>query len=89
MPLDRATTQFMQSMAEGADPDAKPLHEMTPEEARAFGRSLADTAGTAPAMARVEEHTLEREGGRVGPGSISTVPIIRPARTVPSNHASG
>ena len=31
-------TQFMQSMAEGADPDDKPLHEMTPEEARAFGK---------------------------------------------------
>ena len=29
----------MQEMAEGAEPDAKPLHEMTPEEARAFARS--------------------------------------------------
>ena len=79
----------MQSIAEAAGPNAKPLHQMTPEEARALGRSLADAAGPAPPMARVEEHTLEREGGRAGPGSISTVPIIRPARTVPSNHASG
>ena len=90
MPLDRATTQFMQSMAEGADPDAKPLHEMTPEEARAFGRSLADTAGPAPAMARVEEHTLERDGGSAGNVGLRVlVPIDPPAGVIVYYHGGG
>ena len=90
MPLDRATTQFMQSMAEGADPDAKPLHEMTPEEARAFGSSLADTAGPAPAMARVEEHTLERDGGSAGNVGLRVlVPIDPPAGVIVYYHGGG
>ena len=90
MPLDRATTQFMQSMAEGADPDAKPLHEMTPEEARAFGSSLADTAGPAPAMALVEEHTLEREGGSAGNVGLRVlVPIDPPAGVIVYYHGGG
>ena len=90
MPLDRATTQFMQSMAEGADPDAKPLHEMTPEEARAFGSSLADTAGPAPALARVEEHTLERDGGSAGNVGLRVlVPIDPPAGVIVYYHGGG
>ena len=90
MPLDRATTQFMQSMAEGADPDAKPLHEMTPEEARAFGSSLADTAGPAPALGRVEEHTLERDGGSAGNVGLRVlVPIDPPAGVIVYYHGGG
>ena len=87
MTLDRATTHFMQSMAEGADPDAKPLHEMTPEEARAFGRSLAEMAGPVPPMARVEEHTLEREGGNVGLRVL--VPIDPPEGVIVYYHGGG
>ncbi|MXY85923.1 MAG: alpha/beta hydrolase [Chloroflexi bacterium] len=63
MALDPATTMFIQSMAEGADPDAKPLHEMSPEEARGFLSAIADMAGPAPPMARVEEHTIEQDDG--------------------------
>ena len=87
MPLDRATRLFMQEMAEGAEPDAKPLHEMTPEEARAFARSLAETAGPAPAMARVEEHMLERDGGSVGLRVL--VPIEPPAGVIVYYHGGG
>ncbi len=65
MALDPATTMLMQSMAEGADPDAKPLHEMTPEEARGFGSAIAELAGPAPPMARVEEHAINVDGGTV------------------------
>ena len=65
MALDPATTMLMQSMAEGADPDAKPLHEMTPEEARGFGSAIADLAGPAPPMARVEEHAINVDDGTI------------------------
>jgi len=85
MVLDPATTLFLQTMAEGADPDAKPLHEMTPEEARAFGGALADLAGPAPPMARVEEHTIGDEGvhARV------LVPIEPPAGVIVYYHGGG
>ena len=63
MALDPQTTMFIQMMAEGADPDAKPLHEMSPEEARGFGGAIAEMAGPAPPMARVEEHTIETGDG--------------------------
>ena len=63
MALDPQTTMFIQTMAEGADPDAKPLHEMTPEEARGFGGAMAEMAGPAPPMARVADHTIEQDGG--------------------------
>ena len=39
MALDPATTRFVAEMLDGADPDAKPFQERTPEEARAGPRS--------------------------------------------------
>ena len=84
MTLDRATKQFIQSIA---DPDAKKLQEMTPEEARAFSRSLAETAGPAPPMVRVEEHRLEREGGNVGLRVL--VPIDPPEGVIVYYHGGG
>jgi acetyl esterase len=59
MSLDVATTQLLSQMAATG---GKPLHEMTPEEARGFGAALADLAGPAPRMARVEEHRVQRDG---------------------------
>ena len=87
MTLDIATRQFMQSMAEGTEPDAKALSEMTPEEARIFSKSQADTAGPAPPMARAKEHTLEREGGNIGLRVL--VPINPPAGVIVYYHGGG
>jgi acetyl esterase len=62
MSLDRATTTFLEEMAAGG---GKPLHEGTPEEARALGAMFAELVGPAPAMARVEEHTVAGRDGAV------------------------
>ena len=63
MALDIQTTMFIEQMAASADPDAPPLHEMSPEEARGFGAALADLAGPAPPMAEVAEHTIDQPDG--------------------------
>jgi len=60
MTLDIHTMRFMDRVAEARN---KPLQECTPEEARAFGPALAALAGPAAEMARIEEHTLTRDGG--------------------------
>jgi acetyl esterase len=43
----------------------KPLHEGTPEEARALGKAIAALAGPAPAMASVEDHQVAVAGGTI------------------------
>ncbi len=87
MALDPATTMFIQQMAEGADPNAKPLHEMSPDEARAFGGALADLAGPGPQMARVEEHTLSRDDGEFAVRVL--VPIEPAAGVIVFYHGGG
>jgi acetyl esterase len=62
MTVDLATRTFLEQMAAAG---GKPLHESTPEEARALGAALAALAGPAPAMGRVEEHTIKRPDGAV------------------------
>ncbi|GAA5079387.1 acetyl esterase [Thermocatellispora tengchongensis] len=62
MALDEATTAFLAQMAES---DAKPLHEMSPEEARGLTAMLAGMYGPGPEMARVEDHDLGRFRVRV------------------------
>jgi acetyl esterase len=62
MALDIATTKFLEQMAAGG---GKPLHESTPEEARALGAMLAGLAGPAPAMGRVEDHRVAVAGGSI------------------------
>jgi acetyl esterase len=62
MTLDVATRAVLEQMA-GAG--GKPLHECTPEEARAFGAELAALAGPAPAMARSEDHQVTVEGRQI------------------------
>ena len=58
MALDSATLKFLEQMA---DYGGKPLHECTPEEARAVASRLAELAGPAPEMWRVEEHAIRGE----------------------------
>ena len=62
MALDSATTRFLKQLTEGA---GKPLHECTPDEARAMSSKLAELAGPAPAMERVEERTIDGPDGEV------------------------
>ena len=61
MALDDATTALLGQMAESG---IKPLHEMTPEEARGLGGMLREMYGPGPEMARVEDTTVP---GRAGP----------------------
>ncbi len=61
MALDSATLKFLEQTAEGG---GRPLHELTPDEARALGAKIAELAGPAPEMERVEERTIEGQDGK-------------------------
>ena len=76
MTLDMATRTFLEQMASAG---GKPLHELTPEEARALGVQLAALAGPAPKMARVEEHRIATSDGEV---PVRVLVPLEPARGV-------
>ena len=76
MAIDRATAAFLEGMAEAG---GKPLHESTPEEARAFGPMLVELLGPAPPMARVEEHAIAVADGEV---QLRVLVPIEPPRGV-------
>jgi acetyl esterase len=58
--LDLATRAILDQLATAG---GKPLHEGTPEEARALGKAFAELAGPAPAMARADDHDVPVPGG--------------------------
>ncbi|MCU0493342.1 MAG: alpha/beta hydrolase, partial [Chloroflexaceae bacterium] len=61
MALDAATGAFLAEMAQAG---AKPIHEMTPAEARGLGVMLSEMYGPGPEVARVEEqHITTADGG--------------------------
>ena len=60
MAIDRSTAKFLAEMAEDG---GKPIRESTPHEARALASKIADLAGPAPEMVRVEERTIEGADG--------------------------
>jgi acetyl esterase len=60
MALDDATAAFLAQMAESG---AKPLHEMTPEEARGLTAALRELYGPGPEMARVEDTRVDTADG--------------------------
>jgi acetyl esterase len=85
MALDEATTSFLAQMAASG---AKPLHEMTPEEARAMGVELCALFGPAPEMLRVEESSIATDDG----GALAVrllVPSERPQGLVVYFHGGG
>ena len=84
MALDSATVRLLEQFAEGG---GKPLHECTPDEARAFGSKLAELAGPAPAMERVEERTIDGPGGQVKLRIL--VPIQNPIGVLGYYHGGG
>jgi acetyl esterase len=60
MALDDATSKLLAEMAASG---VKPLHEMTPEEARGFGGKLCEMYGPGPEVARVFEETITTPDG--------------------------
>jgi acetyl esterase len=62
MALDEATTAFLTQMAQSG---MKPLHEMTPTEARGLGAALVELYGPGPEVARVVDESVPVEGGRI------------------------
>ena len=84
MALDSATARLLKQLAEG---DGKPLHECTPDEARAFFAKIAELAGPAPAMERVEERTIEGPDGQAKLRIL--VPIQNPRGVMVYYHGGG
>jgi acetyl esterase len=62
MALDEATAALLSQMAAAG---IKPLHEMTPQEARAFASSLRADPDTMPEMAKVQNRRVRVTGGVV------------------------
>jgi acetyl esterase len=62
MALDDATTQFLSQVSA---PGAKPIHEMTPAEARALGGSLREMYGPGPDVGSVRDSHAPSPSGEV------------------------
>jgi acetyl esterase len=84
MSLDSATLAFLEQMARD---DGKPIHQSTPDEARAFGSAIAELAGPAPDMHRVEETTVEGPDGKARLRLL--VPIQAPRGVLVYYHGGG
>jgi acetyl esterase len=83
--LDEATSRLLAGMAESG---GKPLHEMTPEEARGFGATLRELYGPGPEVASVTEMSIPSPDG----GSIPVrvlVPNDAPTAVIVYYHGGG
>ncbi len=87
MALDVATRTFYEEMVRGSDPDAQPMHERSPVDARAYRAGLAALNGPAPRMARVADHTIERPDGSFNLRVLT--PIEPPAGVIVYYHGGG
>jgi acetyl esterase len=84
MALDEATTALLAQLAAG---DAKPLHEMTAEEARGMAAALRGQAGPGPEMARVQNAWVKSAGGSFRVRVL--VPVQPPAGIIVWYHGGG
>ena len=84
MALDLATAKFMEEFAEDA---GWPAHGSSPHAARAFASRIAELAGPAPAMERVEERFAEGADGEAKLRIL--VPIERPRGALVYYHGGG
>ena len=84
MAIDVATQALLGQMAEQG---AKPLHEMTPAEARALADGMGALAGPAPAMRSVTDHQVPVEGGEITVRVL--VPPQRPHGLIVYLHGGG
>lgn len=88
MALDEATTAFLTGMAQAAGPDAKPLWELTADEARAASSGLKDLYGPGPDVHDTEDHTLSGYDG--GTFQIRVlVPEVKPNAVLVYLHGGG
>lgn len=63
MAIDEATAGFLSQLAESG---AKPLHEMTPEEARGFTAALRELLGPGPDVRKAyDEQVVTPDGGHI------------------------
>ena len=85
MALDQATSTLLAEMAASG---MKPLHEMTPEEARGLGGMLCEMYGPGPEVARVTEVSIPTpDGASIGARVI--VPNDAPTAVIAYLHGGG
>jgi acetyl esterase len=85
MALDEATTALLTQLAESG---TKPLHEMTPQEARGLTAMLGGMYGPGPEMHRAEDAAVPRPDGTSIPLRV-LVPVERPRGVVVYYHGGG
>jgi len=85
MALDEATTALLTQLAESG---TKPLHEMTPQEARGLTAMLGGMYGPGPDMHRAEDAAAPRPDGTSVPLRV-LVPTERPRGVIVYYHGGG
>ncbi|HEX7841462.1 MAG TPA: alpha/beta hydrolase [Kofleriaceae bacterium] len=85
MALDEATAAFMTQLAASG---AKPLHEMSPEEARGFGAMLRQMYGPGPEVGQVREERIPVGGGATIPARL-LIPTGAPRGVIVYLHGGG
>jgi acetyl esterase len=85
MALDEATAAFMNQLAASG---AKPLHEMSPEEARGLGAMLKEMYGPGPKVAQVHEERIPVGGGATIPARV-LIPMGAPRGVIVYLHGGG
>jgi acetyl esterase len=85
MALDEATSKLLAEMAASG---MKPLHEMTPAEARGLGSMLCEMYGPGPEMARVSEESIPTPDGASITARI-LVPDESPTAVIVYLHGGG
>jgi len=84
MAVDAASSAFLAQLAEQ---EAKPFHQMEPQEARAFMAGLREVAGPGPDMHRVEEAELGHGAQRFRVRAL--VPCASPRGLIVYYHGGG
>jgi acetyl esterase/lipase len=85
MALDEATSKLLAEMAASG---MKPLHEMTPEEARGLGGMLCEMYGPGPDVARVTQTSIPTPDG-ASIGARVFVPNDAPTAVIAYLHGGG
>ncbi|SDC72581.1 acetyl esterase [Geodermatophilus telluris] len=85
MALDEATTKLLEQLAESG---TKPLHEMTPQEARGLTAALGEMYGPGPDMHRAEMTSAPADDGHAIPLHV-LVPSESPRGVVVYYHGGG
>lgn len=85
MALDEATAGLLAQLGSSG---MKPLHEMTPDEARGLGGMLREMYGPGPEMLRVSEEAVPTADGGAVPVRV-LVPVERPSAVFVYYHGGG